>query len=366
MRILIINSILYTPQNGVIERVNSIKDTMIHNLAAAFVSQGHNTVLIAAADYEPLCKEEYPYEIIYMKSDLGKLFLPTLLPLHLSLIAFLKKRKNDFDLIISSETFSFNSLFAALFANSRVVVWQELADHNRKMLKLPSKIWYNLVTLFMRSNMLVVPRSLRAQEFAKSFNLRVSNVIIDNAVDSFKLIPSVEKRDQFMVVAGLVKRKNVLSIIEKFRAFIEKYEKCNYKLYIAGEGPERERITNYIEKHQLEANVVCLGNVSHDRLNSYLSQSKALLCDTLQDLNMVSISEAIYVGTPVVTNMIPYSSDIVRKYELGIAKSDWNCDDLYRIVCSNTLYVDNCLKYSVNLSLETIVHRFVGLCCKAE
>ena len=70
-------------------------------------------------------------------------------------------------------------------------------------------------------------------------------------------------------------------------------------------------------------------------MNNYLSQSVGMLCDTIQDLNMIAISESVFVGTPVITNMIPYSSDIIAKYNLGIAKDNWNEDDLYQLIIDN-------------------------------
>ena len=48
MRILLLNSILFTAENNIIPQVKSIKDTMIYNMCLGFLKLGHNITLAAA------------------------------------------------------------------------------------------------------------------------------------------------------------------------------------------------------------------------------------------------------------------------------------------------------------------------------
>ena len=41
MKVLILNSILFTAENNIIPKVKSIKDTMIYNLCVGFKNLGH-------------------------------------------------------------------------------------------------------------------------------------------------------------------------------------------------------------------------------------------------------------------------------------------------------------------------------------
>lgn len=109
MRILLLNSILYTPRTTAkgrfIPQVASIEDCMIIKLGIEFVNQGHEVTLVAAEDYKPTNQQDFPIEIVYFRSMLPKLFLPTVLPFHPQLIHFIKKHKEQFDMIISSRNF---------------------------------------------------------------------------------------------------------------------------------------------------------------------------------------------------------------------------------------------------------------------
>ena len=58
MKVLILNSILFTAENNIIPKVKSIKDTMIYNLCVGFKNLGHEVTLAAAADYKPSVLEE--------------------------------------------------------------------------------------------------------------------------------------------------------------------------------------------------------------------------------------------------------------------------------------------------------------------
>ena len=65
---------------------------------------------------------------------------------------------------------------------------------------------------------------------------------------------------------------------------------------------------------------------------------------------MVSIPEAIVSGTPIVTNMQPSSSGYIKENELGIARDNWNEEDLKAIIDDNERYVANCINYRDKLT----------------
>lgn len=361
MKILILNSILYTPEKNVIIRKNSIKDTMIYNFANSFVEQGHEVILVAALDYRPLSSETYPFHVEFLKSNLSRLFLPSVLPLHIDLLRFLRKNNKNFDLIISSETFSFNSLFASLIASSKTILWQELGLHNNKFHQIPSKIWYNFIARILMRRTLIVPRSFIAQRFLKQFDLNVSEIHIDHGVNMQYFIPTSNKKKQFIVVARIVQEKQIDVIINKFNAFLKKYRLYEYKLIIAGDGPYKHQLQKQISELNIQDNVLLPGMLSHETLGIYISQSCGMLCNSKMDLNMIAIGESLSVGTPVLTNTIPYSHEWVKQEKLGIAKDDWNEDDIMELIHNNDIYVHNALKYGESLTNEAVTSQFISL-----
>ena len=362
MKILILNSILYTPRTvsnkRYIPQIESIEDCMIVKLALEFVNQGYEVTLVAAAEYRPVNPQNLPLEIVYLPSYMPKVFLPTVLPFHPQLISFIKNRREQFDMIISSEVFSFNSLIAACLAPDKTLIWHESGNHNRKFHRFPSLLWYHIVTRIFMRKVRVIPRSAKAGKFVRQFDMRVTPDIIGHGVDGNIFHPQKKKKNYFIVVAHLDRGKNVMSILILYQKFIERYPDEPYSLYIIGKGEESDRLQEYVRINQLDKQIFFLGKMPQKELGEYLGHSVCMLCNSKKELNMLSIGESIVVGTPVLTNTVPYNYEYVRDNNLGIAKDNWTEKDMHEIVINNSYYVDNCLHYSPQLLLSELPNKF--------
>ncbi|RHJ84367.1 glycosyltransferase [Parabacteroides sp. AM08-6] len=361
MDILILNSILYTAENNQIPRVNSIKDTMIYNFALGFVKLGHNVTLVAAEEYKPIEDETYDFELIFLKSSCTLIFKVGLLPLHLSLYGFLKKRKLCYDLVISSEAFSINTFIASLIIPEKLIIWQELGKHNRLLCKIPSLFWYNIIVPVFYRKTCVIPRSKQALTFISKYAKLVVSEFVEHGINLDKFVASANKKKQFVVVAQLVKRKRIDRIILNFKSFIADERYQSYKLLIIGRGEQECFLQQLVNNEGLNGNVLFLGFLSHSQLSVHVSESLGLLIDTERDLNMVSIPESIAAGTPVLTNTVPASSFYVKMNKLGIVKDGWTSNDLEDLVINNEFYVANCLRYKDKLSNTYVANRMIEL-----
>jgi 1,2-diacylglycerol 3-alpha-glucosyltransferase len=360
MNILIINPILRTADYNKIPKVETIKDCMIYNLSIGFKNLGHNVTLIAAEDYKPNKKEDYEIEVVFVKTNIKKIFLPSVLPLMFGLIRYLKANKKEYDLIISSELFSFSSLFATCICPNKTLIWHELAIHNRKFKYIPSKFWYNLVVPLFFKHIKTTPRSIDSSDFIKKFKSENITSPVEHGVNIDKFKYDTNKNKQFIIVSQLIERKNISSILYIFKSFVIKYKLFDYKLIIVGRGPLQQVLEQQIKTLGIESNVELLGFKPHDQLNTLIVDSMALLINTKQDNNMVSIPEAIVSGTPVLMNNVPTNAFIVKENNLGIVKKDWNEDDLKSIVDNNSFYVQNCIAYRQNLSIESCAQNLIN------
>lgn len=354
MDLCVINSILYTPDNGIIPKKESIEDTMIYNLCNGFAELGHNVTLIAANEYKPeRLPNQQNFRIVFMKSCFPNIFKPTVLPLHISLYAHLKE--SDYDLIISSEFFSFNTLIASLIVRDRVIIWHELAKHNRLAFQLPSKIWYNIVGQFIRSK--VIPRSESSKAFIKHYSSHVANLCIEHGIDLNKFPYSSDKQNTFVVLSQLIPRKRIDRIIYYFSRFVQKYP--DYKLLIIGDGSLQRDLVTQSEVLKLRDKISFLGQMKHSDLQPILRVAKGLLIYTQQDNNMVSIPESIASGTPVLTNTIPTNSYYIKDNNLGIVKDDWTEADLERLVKDNSYFIESCIQFRERLSTKSSSKQFI-------
>ena len=360
MRIIVINPILFTPEKGVIPRVKTIKDTMIYDLCLAYYRAGHTVTLVAARDYAPEQREKYEFEIIFLETRWPRLFKPSLIPFMPGLWHFLKSRRQSVDMVLTSETFSVSSLMAARIFPGKTAIWQELGSHNRKMKTLPSRIWYNFVARFLMRKVWVIPRSYVAQRFIGQYMPRVGEPIGHGV----KLVPasadSGVKKPQFLTVGQLIPRKNIGSIMAKFDAFLSNYPQYgNYVLYIAGDGVLRDDYTRQIEEMGRQQQIILLGKLSHEELFRYYRESKASLFDSLRELNMLALMESVALSTPVITNCVPFDSEVVAMKQLGIARDDWNDKDMARVIEQNDFYVENCQHYATMITVDAVARRLI-------
>ena len=357
MKVLIMNPILYTSETDEIPKVNSIKDTMIYALCMGFMENGDEPVLLAADCYQPVEKENYPFEIIWLPCRLTGLFKPRCLPWLKGLGSYLRKQKTEYDYIISSEVFSMLTLCGALFARKKLIIWHELGAHNNLLHKLPSKFWYHIVARIFMRNIPVIPRSEKASQFISQFCDKVSNEKIDHGVDLQKIVCESEKKSQFVVLSQLIERKHIDGIITHFAEFYKKGNQ-DYTLQIIGEGELRAELERQSMDCGIAQAVRFTGKLSHEELLPMLNRARALLVNTSKDNSMVSIVESIAAGTPVITTSVPFNAAYIRKNQLGIVKDDWGVQELEEICTNNSFYVQNCIAYREKLSNSYCAKQF--------
>lgn len=368
MKVLIINAILYTSETAEIKKVDSIKDSMIYDLCLAFKALGHEPVLFAAEPYKPVKEEDYPFEIIFAPCRLQRIFLPHRLPYMPSIKRYIEKHGDEFDLIISSEVFSMQSLMLAAprspligrYTRDKLIIWHELAKHNAMMKQIPSKLWYNVIARLFFMNTTVVARSETARQFISKYCAGVSSKVIEHGVNLDKFKFNDEKSNQFCVCSQLIERKRIDLILNKFNAYLKKYS-ADDVLYIIGDGELRADLEKQAKELGIENRVIFTGKLAHSEMMPVLAASKALLINTRQDNSMISIIEALAVGTPVITTTVPLNCPYIIANRLGIADDDWDESSLFEISKNNKEYINNCLAYRPALSTERCAKQFLEL-----
>jgi 1,2-diacylglycerol 3-alpha-glucosyltransferase len=340
MKILFINPILYTSETKHIQKKESIEDCMSVSLCKSFSEAGHDVTLYACSEYKPLKEFESSFKIIFDKPKFKRIFSPNKIPYLPRLKKFVLN--NNFDVILTSECFSLSTYTVSKILPTKVFIWQELASYQKFLHEIPAKFWYKVIFRNLFKKVCFIPRSERAREFILRFNPNISRINISHGCDLNVFLYKVGKNKQFIIVSQLIKRKHVDKSIEVFFDFCSKYDP-SYKLYIAGEGIEKEKLIGLVNKNKYKNNVIFLGFLSHKELIIILSKSKAMLVNTSRDLNMVSIDESLACCTPVITNSVPFTSDYIKEKQLGIVNDNWSANDLLN-VSKNNIYVDNCIK----------------------
>ena len=180
---------------------------------------------------------------------------------------------------------------------------------------------------------------------------------IDHGVNIEKFTPCREKDNQFAISSQLISRKHIEKSIEAFAKYLNKYD-GSAKLYIMGDGDEKENLRKLAKDLGADKNIIFTGKLGHNELIEILKKSIAMLVYTQSDLNMVSIVESLSLATPVITTSVPYCSSYIESENLGIVDDNWNEDDLRRIATSDE-YINNCMNYRKYLPTEYKAEQFL-------
>lgn len=344
MNILIQNFILSTAVGGRIIRRESNRDTMIYNMARGFVANGHTVTLLASEEFRPLQPEANDFEVVYFPSRWPRVFRPWLLPWPKGLRRWLRDNAGRFDMVLSVEAFSIPSLIAARVCPGKLLVWQEMAAFQRLFFRIPAKIWYNAVCrLFMR-RVPVVAMSPQARDFVSRFMSEVSDEIVGHGADGSVFFPADAVGNYFVVVSMLVGRKRIDTILRSFADYVQTEGCADISLKIIGEGPQEGELKELSRQLGIAHRVHFCGFLSHHEMAAVERQAIAMLVNTASDNNMVSMTEALANGTPVLTNVVPLSAYYVQAYSLGIVKDGWGADELRQMVDRRGEFHANCVR----------------------
>lgn len=356
MKILILNPWPYTVEGKKVHKISSLKDTMIIGLATEF-SKVAETTLFLCEDYRPLNDETYSFKVTYWKAIHKKIFPTQKLPYYKGLKRYLKKHANEYDVIICSEAFSLYTYWSCKFAPQKTIIWQEIAKHFNFMNGKVSQFYYEKIFSKKFKDILVVSRSEQAKSYISQYSNNVSNIIIDHGVDT-SLFHLSNKKNQFIIVSQLIRRKHVEKSVNEFIKYNLLIDsKC--QLFIIGDGEERSSLENIVRDSKCSENIHFLGNMSHLEMIKYLSSSLALLIYTERDNSLISIVEALASGTPVITNSIPYNSTYIKAESLGIVKDNWTFEDMREFSNNKTYYISNCNNYRTTLDYSYKVEQFL-------
>ena len=200
MNIFVVNAILYTSEQRRVRKVNSIKDTMIFDLCMAFTKMGHDVTLAAAKEYKPLQNDDYPFQIVWMKSYFKVFFSANKIPYNREIKKVLKE--NTYDLIICSEAFSLDTLLTVINCKNRnkIIIWQEMAFHQKMAHQMASKIWHHTIVKYIFRDIRIVARTTKAQKFISQYSNNVSEKIIPHGINLDKFKMCKKKQNLFVVL----------------------------------------------------------------------------------------------------------------------------------------------------------------------
>ena len=226
-------------------------------------------------------------------------------------------RKHSIPDLIHAHFISNSYITARVFGKSNIPIisTEHFSAMNKD--KLPPYLLKVGKYTYPRMNKVITVSTLLAESLNKKFG--VKPIIVPNILDttSFKYTKKKGNINAFTFVAtgSLITRKGMDILIQAFyKAF--KGDK-NVRLYIFGDGPERNKLERLINSLNLSDQVFLMGLVDRKKIADKMSESDCFVLASRRETFGVAYIEAMAMGLPVIATKCGGPEDFVTN-ENGI------------------------------------------------
>jgi glycosyltransferase involved in cell wall biosynthesis len=120
----------------------------------------------------------------------------------------------------------------------------------------------------------------------------------------------------FLFVGALIQRKGLSELLQAC-SVLQSQGYQNYTLLVVGEGVQKSELENYVNTHDLEAQVKWIGKVEYQEIGAYFQLADVFVFPTLEDVwGMVAV-EAMMVGKPILCSQWAGAVEMVVNQENG-------------------------------------------------
>jgi glycosyltransferase involved in cell wall biosynthesis len=128
--------------------------------------------------------------------------------------------------------------------------------------------------------------------------------------------PTIPKHLIFLVVGQLIPRKGIEELLEGC-ALLLKAGHSNFKVWIAGEGWQKNDLVELGIEKGLETHLCWLGKVYYQQLGYFLQQADIFIFPTLEDVWGMAVPEAMIFGKPILCSKWAGSAELIIEGENG-------------------------------------------------
>ncbi|MEK9175638.1 MAG: glycosyltransferase family 4 protein [Patescibacteria group bacterium] len=143
-------------------------------------------------------------------------------------------------------------------------------------------------------------------------------LIVTNGIDSkrFNRAATESKKYDVVFVGRLLSNKGIIDVAKAIKILSSSF---SIQMAIAGSGPEKKTIIQYIKQNHLEKNIHILGHVSDNKLVSlYQSAKIAILPSSDREGILTTMLEASSCGVPVITCDSSSMSEFIEDKKTGL------------------------------------------------
>lgn len=125
--------------------------------------------------------------------------------------------------------------------------------------------------------------------------------------ENIKVSPVIEQL-RFVFVGRLSFEKGLIILLEAIKEVSKQHD---IRLDIIGDGPLQSQVEGYIEKYNLEKNIILHGSKSSTEVREHLINSRGMILPSFAEGLPVSIMESFALGRPVISTMFAGIPELV-------------------------------------------------------
>lgn len=168
----------------------------------------------------------------------------------------------------------------------------------KSILGVIEKKYYDMNKIFKKIDCIVSPSNFIKQQLIKG-KLPYSRIeVLYNFVNETNTA-NIKIGDYAFYFGRLSIEKGIINLVDAVSQI------PNGKLYIAGDGPERQNIENRIKENKLDDKIILLGYLNQDEIRKYISNSRFVVVPSVWYENCpYSILETMEIGKPIIGSNI--------------------------------------------------------------
>jgi len=146
---------------------------------------------------------------------------------------------------------------------------------------------------------------------------------LHNFIDLDAYNVKTEDEGYALYYGRIIKEKGILNLIKAFKNI------KNSKLYIAGDGPDLDKVKKYIHKNNMEESVKLLGFLSSDKVKEYVRKARFIVVPSIWYENCpYSVLETLAIGKPIIGSNLGGIPELVKDNETGLIYNYNNVKEL--------------------------------------
>lgn len=205
---------------------------------------------------------------------------------------------------------------------------------------------------FSKTADIVTSPSKKAQNYIDRQKIGKQVVVVNNSVENDLFLPSKEKDEfrkifrekygiednckAFIFVGRIGGEKNISELINNW--IYTDFPKEKAVLFIAGDGPEKENLIDFINENNFNDRIIFLGKIPNTEIPKYLYAMDYYTTASLSEMHSISMLEAMASGLPALIKL-----DKPNKYQIipGVNGYQWDTKEEFKDLFNKIISLSN-------------------------